>query len=74
MAFRDHLRTTGGALKNWAVAQFQDSLAVGVLWQAAPVRHRERQSAQRRNLGKRRVEERPTRWASSNRPFQESEY
>lgn len=32
MDFRDHLRTTGGALKNWAVAQFQDSLAVGVLW------------------------------------------
>lgn len=32
MNFRDHLRTTGGALKNWAVAQFQDSLAVGVLW------------------------------------------
>ena len=32
MDFRDHLRTTGGALKNWAVAQFQDSLAVGALW------------------------------------------
>ncbi|MFP5206236.1 MAG: AI-2E family transporter [Acidobacteriota bacterium] len=32
MDFRDHLRTTGGALKNWAVAQLQDSLAVGVLW------------------------------------------
>jgi len=32
MDFGDHLRTTGGALKNWAVAQFQDSLAVGVLW------------------------------------------
>ena len=30
----DHLRTTGGALKNWAIAQFQDSLAVGVLWLA----------------------------------------
>jgi predicted PurR-regulated permease PerM len=30
--FGDHLRTTGGALKNWAVAQAQDSLAVGVLW------------------------------------------
>jgi predicted PurR-regulated permease PerM len=27
-----HLRTTGGALRNWAVAQLQDSLAVGVLW------------------------------------------
>ena len=32
MGFGDHLRTTGGALKNWAVAQLQDSLAVGVLW------------------------------------------
>jgi predicted PurR-regulated permease PerM len=32
MDFKDHLRTTGGALKNWAVAQAQDSLAVGVLW------------------------------------------
>ncbi|HKF49394.1 MAG TPA: AI-2E family transporter [Terracidiphilus sp.] len=32
MKFGDHLRTTGGALKNWAVAQFQDSVAVGVLW------------------------------------------
>jgi predicted PurR-regulated permease PerM len=32
MDFRDHLRTAGGALKNWAIAQLQDSLAVGVLW------------------------------------------
>ena len=32
MNFRDHLRTTSGALKSWAVAQFQDSLAVGLLW------------------------------------------
>ena len=32
MDFGDHLRTTGGALKNWAIAQFLDSLAVGVLW------------------------------------------
>ena len=32
MSFDDHLRTTGSALKNWAVAQLQDSLAVGVLW------------------------------------------
>jgi len=32
MDFGDHLRTTGGALKNWAVAQLQDSLAVGSLW------------------------------------------
>ncbi len=30
--FGDHLRITGGALKNWAVAQLQDSLAVGILW------------------------------------------
>jgi predicted PurR-regulated permease PerM len=30
--FGDHLRTTGSALKNWAVAQLQDSLAVGALW------------------------------------------
>src|SRR5438270_6835429 len=29
---RDHVGTTGGALKNWAIAQLQDSLAVGVLW------------------------------------------
>lgn len=28
----DHVRITGGALKNWAVAQLQDSLAVGALW------------------------------------------
>jgi predicted PurR-regulated permease PerM len=28
----DHLRTAGSALKNWAVAQFLDSVAVGVLW------------------------------------------
>ena len=32
MKFDDHLRTTGGALKNWAIAQLQDSLAVGTLW------------------------------------------
>jgi predicted PurR-regulated permease PerM len=32
MDFRDHLRTAGGALKNWAVAQVLDSVAVGVLW------------------------------------------
>jgi len=30
--YGDHLRTTGGALKNWAIAQLQDSLAVGALW------------------------------------------
>ncbi|MBV9340420.1 MAG: AI-2E family transporter [Acidobacteria bacterium] len=29
-----HLRTTGGALKKWAIAQVQDSLAVGLLWLA----------------------------------------
>jgi predicted PurR-regulated permease PerM len=28
----DHVRTTGGALKNWAIAQVEDSLAVGALW------------------------------------------
>lgn len=32
MDFEDHVRITGGALKNWAVAQLQDSLAVGLLW------------------------------------------
>lgn len=32
MDFDDHARITGGALKNWAVAQLQDSLAVGLLW------------------------------------------
>jgi predicted PurR-regulated permease PerM len=30
--FKGHIRTTGGALKNWAIGQLQDSLAVGVLW------------------------------------------
>ena len=34
MAIDDHLRITGSALKNWAIAQIQDSLAVGVLWLA----------------------------------------
>jgi predicted PurR-regulated permease PerM len=32
MEFGDHLRLTGGALKNWATAQIQDSIAVGLLW------------------------------------------
>ena len=32
MDYRHHLRTTGSALKNWAVAQLLDSLAVGTLW------------------------------------------
>lgn len=29
---REHIRVTGFALKNWAVAQVQDSIAVGLLW------------------------------------------
>lgn len=29
---KDHLRTTGGALKNWFIAQTQDALAVGAMW------------------------------------------
>jgi predicted PurR-regulated permease PerM len=32
MALGEHLRTTGSALRNWAVAQVQDSIAVGLLW------------------------------------------
>jgi len=28
----EHVRLTSGALKNWFIAQVQDSLAVGVLW------------------------------------------
>ena len=32
MKFGDHFRLTGEALKNWFVAQLQDSLAVGLLW------------------------------------------
>ena len=32
MDFREHVHVTGGALKNWAVAQLQDSIAVGLLW------------------------------------------
>ena len=32
MTFSDHLRTASDALKNWAIAQVQDSLAVGTLW------------------------------------------
>jgi predicted PurR-regulated permease PerM len=32
--FQDHVRITGSALKNWAFAQLQDSLAVGLLWLA----------------------------------------
>ena len=32
MDLRDHFQLTGNALKNWIVAQLQDSLAVGLLW------------------------------------------
>lgn len=28
----DHLRITGSALKRWAIAQVQDSVAIGLLW------------------------------------------
>jgi len=34
MDLRDHARTTGGALKHWAVAMLQDALAVAGLWLA----------------------------------------
>lgn len=32
MNLGEHFRITGGALKNWFIAQLQDSLAVGLLW------------------------------------------
>jgi predicted PurR-regulated permease PerM len=32
MQLRDHLHTTGGALKNWFIAQTYDAIAVGILW------------------------------------------
>ena len=32
MTTSNHLRITASALKRWAIAQLQDSLAVGVLW------------------------------------------
>jgi predicted PurR-regulated permease PerM len=32
MNLGEHFRLTGGALKNWFIAQLQDSLAVGILW------------------------------------------
>lgn len=32
MTTADHVRITVSALKRWAVAQLQDSLAVGILW------------------------------------------
>jgi predicted PurR-regulated permease PerM len=28
----EHVRVTGSALKHWAIAQLQDSLAIGLLW------------------------------------------
>jgi predicted PurR-regulated permease PerM len=34
MDLGEHVRITGNALKNWLVAQAQDSLAVGLLWLA----------------------------------------
>jgi hypothetical protein len=32
MTTADHFRTTASALGRWAVAQLQDSIAVGILW------------------------------------------
>ena len=32
MTVNDHVRTTASALGHWAIAQFEDSLAVGLLW------------------------------------------
>lgn len=32
MPIDDHLRIAGSALKNWAIAQLQDSVCVGILW------------------------------------------
>jgi predicted PurR-regulated permease PerM len=32
MSLNDHLRLTGSALGHWAIAQVQDSVAVGILW------------------------------------------
>ena len=32
MTTADHVRITASALKHWAVAQVQDSLAIGLLW------------------------------------------
>ena len=32
MSINDHIRVTGGALKNWLIAQVQDSVVVGLLW------------------------------------------
>jgi predicted PurR-regulated permease PerM len=32
MKLGEHFRITGSALKNWLIAQLQDSIAVGLLW------------------------------------------
>ena len=32
MTASDHFRITASALKHWAIAQLQDSLAIGLLW------------------------------------------
>jgi len=32
MNLGEHFRITGSALKNWLIAQLQDSIAVGLLW------------------------------------------
>jgi len=32
VTFAEHARITGHALRNWAIAQLQDSVAVAVLW------------------------------------------
>jgi len=32
MKLQDHIRLTGDALRQWFIAQVQDSLAVGILW------------------------------------------
>lgn len=34
MQFSSHINITGGALKNWFIAQFYDSVCVGLLWWA----------------------------------------
>ena len=34
MELNEHLRVSGGALKQWFIAQLQDSIAVGILWLA----------------------------------------
>jgi predicted PurR-regulated permease PerM len=32
MGVKDHFRITASALRHWAIAQMQDSFAVGILW------------------------------------------